>query len=125
MGGLRSRSSQKGNGWVEMGAVLQRYRELLTEEADLPVKQIWCSMADPNLPEGTQFLGAVCVHAQGVASATRELNTHGLNLGGEIMFTEIPAGDKRIPTEWMYRVMNKEEALNCPCEVVGELKEQS
>ena len=100
-----------------MSSVLLRYHELLSEESARPPRQVWCSMADPDLPKGSQFLGAVCVDAQGVASATHELNLRGLNLGGEIMFTEIPP-HKRIPDEWMYRVMNKEEALSCPCEEV-------
>lgn len=96
----------------------KHYAQLLIEESALPSKQIWCSMADPNLPKGSQFLGAVVVQAQGVAWATHELNSRGLNLGGEIMFVEIPDCGKRIPDEWMYRVMNKEEAENCPYEAV-------
>ena len=77
--------------------------------------QMWCSMADPFLPEGSQFLGAVVVNAEGPASAMLQLSLHGLNLGGEIMFVEIPKG-KRVPEQWTYRIMNKEEALTCPSE---------
>lgn len=95
--------------------VRARYQEMLKEEAELPVRQIWCSMADPRLPKGFQFLGAVVVNATGVATATRELNLRGLNLGGEILFIEIPS-PKRIPEEWTYRVMNRQEATNCPYE---------
>lgn len=93
--------------------IIERYKQLQLEEAEQPLKQFWCSMADPNLPKGSQFLGAVVVNARGAATATHELNLHGLNLGGEIMFFEIP-DNKQIPDEWMYRVMNKQEAQDCP-----------
>jgi hypothetical protein len=93
--------------------IKERHAELLALEIDLPKKQIWCSMVDPDLPEGSRFLGVVVVEAQGVAWAMQELNAHKLNLGGEIMFCEIPK-DVRIPTEWTYRVMNKQEAEICP-----------
>lgn len=93
--------------------IIEQYTILQAAEADQPMMQIWCSMADPDLPKGSQFLGAVVVEAQGPATATHELNMRGLNLGGEIAFVGIPDG-QRVPEEWMYRVMNKEEAKYCP-----------
>lgn len=98
---------------LKTATIINRYIQLQIEESKEPQKQMWCSMADASQPKGSQFLGAVVVEARGVATATHELNQRRLNLGGEILFVEIPA-DRRIPDEWMYRVMDKQESLNCP-----------
>lgn len=90
-----------------------KYLSMLREESELPLEQWWLSFCDPNLPEGTQFLGAVCIDARGVADATHRVNMMGLNLGGEIMFVKIPDG-KRVREDYCNRVLNKEEAYNAP-----------
>jgi hypothetical protein len=100
---------------MDQPEIVDTHRNMPTGEQSQPLRQIWCSMCDPQLPKGSQFLGAVAIEARGIASALHELNSRGLNLGGEIMFVEM-SPDKRIPDEWMYRVMDKDEALNCPFE---------
>ena len=52
----------------------------------------WLSFADPDLPEGSRFLGAAIVRARSGDDALRATHVFGLNPGGEVMGQAIPAG---------------------------------
>jgi hypothetical protein len=51
---------------------------------------IYMSFADPNKPEGTQFLGAAIVEADDLAEATKKTWRLGINPGGEVLSFEVP-----------------------------------
>lgn len=94
----------------------RRTRQRLIAEFEKPsqikgvrVKATWWyfSFADPNLPEGTQFLGACLVKAAGEMNAITATHMFCINPGGEAQFVELP-GDPppEMPT---WRLMQREE----------------
>ena len=95
--------------------IIQRYLQMQAEEAKNPLSQWWLSFCDPDLPEGSQFLGAVCIDAHGLADATHRVTVAGLNPGGEIMAVQIPEG-RRVADSHCNRILDKQEALNAPRE---------
>ena len=71
----------------------------------------WLSYADPNLPEGTQFLGVVIAATSIFEMATVEASVRGLNPGGECMgapFTHALAAKLTPDDVWV--LLTKEQA---------------
>lgn len=88
--------------------ILLKYQTMKLEESGDVPRWFWLSFADPNLPTGTQFLGAAIVKAQGVATATEQSNLRGINPGGEIQFTELPLNAVPNP-KYINRLLSKAE----------------
>lgn len=68
----------------------------------------WLSFADPDLPEGTQFLGAVIVYASDFITAIKVSHHLKINPGGEVQGMPIPV-EKKIPSKWIECLLSKEE----------------
>lgn len=75
----------------------------------------WLSFADPDRPEGEQFLGVCIVQgtepAMGFPRATDPIPRAwqlGLNPGGEVQFHRIPE-DRQPPAEWTNRLLDRAE----------------
>jgi hypothetical protein len=71
----------------------------------------WLSFADPNLPEGSQFLGALILQAPSFEEVIALSHLRGLNPGGEVQGVEIPTDvmDK-FPDGCRERLLSREEA---------------
>lgn len=69
----------------------------------------WMSFADPDLPEGSQFLGVVIIRAENIAAAITLSHANGLNPGGEIEILEMP-DNVAPPPEWMDRLLDRDAA---------------
>lgn len=68
-----------------------RCRSMAAAIADpSPLRWWWLSFADADLPESTQFLGAVIVAAPNFLLATQEAHLRGINPGGEVQGMELP-----------------------------------
>lgn len=66
----------------------------------------WLSFADPDLPEGHQFLGVVIVEAQDGEAAVARTHLMGINPGGEVLIAgPIPLG--RVHPRWRDRFLTK------------------
>lgn len=59
----------------------------------------WLSFCDPDLPEGTQFLGATIVEAPSEMAAVMRSWELGVNPGGEVASIEIPVTADELPAE--------------------------
>lgn len=68
----------------------------------------WLSFADPELPEGTQFLGAAIIKASNFLEAVRVSHILGINPGGEVKSQRIPV-EMEIPDKWVERLLTKAE----------------
>ncbi len=69
----------------------------------------WMSFADPDLPEGTQFLGCAIVEAEDVVQAATVAHLLGINPGGEVLCAEIPP--HLVPaSEWRNVLLSKAKA---------------
>ena len=86
----------------------KRLREIHDKESQNEEHLIWMSFADPDLPKGQQFLGAVIIKARGLAQATVLTHTMGINPGGEILSMDIP-NDLFITDFWQNRLLSREE----------------
>jgi hypothetical protein len=73
----------------------------------------WLSFCDPDLPEGSQFLGAAIVQAPTLAAAITRSHVAGCNPGGEVQVAGPLAVDS-IGPEWRDRLLTKDEALSIP-----------
>lgn len=71
------------------------------------------SFADPDLPEGTQFLGGCFVQAKDEAGALTVTHLTGVNPGGEALMIRLPK-EVKIPGNWAYRLLSKEELERMP-----------
>lgn len=70
--------------------------------------QHYLSFADPDLPEGTQFLGAAIVEsdaALGFVGAVTVAHMLGINPGGEVMGIALP--DDWVPAKWTGRLLSR------------------
>ena len=50
----------------------------------------WMSFADPDLPEGSRFLGVAIVQVPHVAAALTRSHRLGINPGGEVQLAMVP-----------------------------------
>lgn len=66
---------------------------------------VWVSFADPDLPEGQQFLGVVVTEK----ARWPMLGLFGLNPGGEMAVADIPE-EHLPPPEFRNRILTREEA---------------
>ena len=66
----------------------------------------YMSFCDPDLPKGTQFIGACIVEAPDFIMAIQTAHFRGINPGGEVMSWEL---QKAPPEEYQYRLMSREE----------------
>src|SRR5882757_8448087 len=90
-------------------AMEARAAEVFAEEATEPVEWWWLSFADPELPEGSQFLGVVIIEARGMMGAVTLATMLGLNPGGEIQGVTLP-DEVEVPADWTCRLLTKAEA---------------
>jgi hypothetical protein len=74
----------------------------------------WLSFADPDLPQGSQFLGVVIVRANDFKRAVSWTNRHGVNPGGEIRGFQLP-DDSPVPQSCIGRLLTRAE-----CDRFGE-----
>ena len=73
----------------------------------------WLSFADPDLPEGSQFLGVVILQAPTFPAAVTRSHVTGVNPGGEVApMGPIPPG--YIAPEWRGRLLTRAEAEAIP-----------
>ncbi len=75
------------------------------------MKFYWLSFCDPDLPKGTQFLGAVFTQANDFIAAVRKSHALGINPGGEVQGHEAGPRFKMHPSLETYvdRVLTREE----------------
>lgn len=70
----------------------------------------WLSFADPTLPKGSQFLGAVIVEATSLIAAVQEAHRRGINPGGEVaghpILIEV---QPKIGASWKGRLLTRDE----------------
>ena len=83
----------------------------------------WLSFADPERPEGQQFLGVAVVEAPEFLMATLMARMHGCNPGGEVQGYEVP-DDYSGPPLPMNQLLSKAdlEALGHKLRTVAELE---
>ena len=77
---------------------------------DVPQRWWWLSFADPELPEGSQFLGVAIVKATELVTATLVAHMHGCNPGGQVLGQTIPNHLPEPPPGMTYRLLTKAEA---------------
>lgn len=68
----------------------------------------WLSFADPDLPDGRQFLGVVIMNGDTVMEAITEAHVLGVNPGGECSFAQIPE-EHVPPLQYRRRLLNYAE----------------
>jgi hypothetical protein len=66
----------------------------------------WLSFADPELPEGTQFLGVIIVHAPTFMEAWAWTHAAGINPGGGVQGVEFDDAAP-VPPEYVGRLLSK------------------
>lgn len=74
----------------------------------------YMSFADPELPEGTQFLGGAYVEAYTLEDAIAASHLLGINPGGEIQMAEIAQDyvkyfEQKVPEADRNRLLTREE----------------
>jgi hypothetical protein len=83
--GVPARKSQFADGEKMRERTFKARRDkLLKEEAQEPEAWWWLSFCDPDLPEGSQFLGGIFTKARGFVSAIQKTHDLGINPGGEV-----------------------------------------
>lgn len=70
------------------------------------MKTFWLSFADPDLPKGSQFLGAIVIQAFSFPEAVALTHTMGINPGGEIASIEC---ERVPPGRYHNRLLTKED----------------
>jgi hypothetical protein len=73
-------------------ALEERVEQLYADELERPYGWYYLSFADPDLPQGEQFLGAAVVRAQGIITATSKCHDLQINPGGQVMCLPLPEG---------------------------------
>jgi hypothetical protein len=86
-----------------------RAQELLAEESAQPLAWWWLSFADPEKPEGSQFLGACIVQARGFFGATLVAHALKCNPGGQCRGMGPISLDAPIQPGWADRLLTKDE----------------
>lgn len=71
----------------------------------------WLSFADPKLPKGKQFLGAVVIRADDMIEAIKRSHFLGINPGGEVEGHPVIylAGVDPIPDSFKERLLSRSE----------------
>jgi hypothetical protein len=73
----------------------------------------WLSFADPEKPQGQQFLGGLITQARTFPAALTRSWAIGVNPGGEVAYRgPIPAS--YIGPQWRDRLLTKEEVMSVP-----------
>jgi hypothetical protein len=68
----------------------------------------WLSFADPDKPEGEQFLGGLFLRGHTLPAVITESHLRGLNPGGEVQVVELPP-ELEVPEKWAERLLSREE----------------
>lgn len=89
--------------------ILKKRDELLIAESSEPEQWWWLSFCDPNLPEGSQFLGVSLVKARGFITASVSASLLGINPGGEVQGFGIP-DNYNVPESYRNRLLTCAEA---------------
>lgn len=107
---LRRMREQHGVDSPEARAAFDaRMAEVVAEEtADPQVGLWWLSFADPDLPTGSQFLGALVIPAAGYMLALSLASLLGLNPGGEVQGVG-PLPLWAIDSKWHGRLLSRAE----------------
>jgi len=72
----------------------------------------WLSFADPNRPQGRQFLGAAIVRALDFVGAVSSAHALECNPGGEVKGLELPRDlEERIPKDYVGVLLSKEQCM--------------
>ena len=102
----------------------KRKADLLKQESLQPEGWWWLSFCNPDLPTGSQFLGACIVRARGLLGACATAHFFSCNPGGEVQgLGPVPFGGKRdaVLRRWSNRLLSKTE-----CETFDrEMKENT
>lgn len=69
----------------------------------------WLSFVDPELPEGSRFLGVAIVQAGDFAAAVARAHRLGINPGGEVEGIEMPT-IAATPEDMRERLLGQQEA---------------
>jgi hypothetical protein len=73
----------------------------------------WLSFADPDLPEGSQFLGVIITQAATLEDAVTRTHLLGINPGGGIQIAG-PLPSRFFAEQWRDRLLPKDEAESIP-----------
>ncbi len=68
----------------------KRIGHALLSELGNELHWFWLSFCDPDKPQGSQFLGACIVRAEGPANALAESHRAKCNPGGEVQIMQLP-----------------------------------
>lgn len=71
---------------------------------------LWLSFADPDRPQGDQFLGVSIVEADNLFEAICAAREQGINPGGEVIAHEIGDQYRAFIKPFMGRLLNREDA---------------
>lgn len=94
------------------------------EAATEAVHLWWLSFCDPELPEGSQFMGACMVPGRGFANAVRVAHALGLNPGGECQGHPVdPARVQEVPNRWLFRRLSRAECEAFDREILSRRRE--
>lgn len=74
----------------------------------MPEPWWWLSFADNSLSEGEQFLGGLFLRGPSLPAVLTESHVRGLNPGGEVQATKLPA-EVQVPPKWADRLLSREE----------------
>lgn len=102
MADMKKALPKEGEEWLER--VFQ-----VAEETRIESGWWYMSFTDPDLPKGTQFLGACYVDGPTLPAALTRSHDLGINPGGEVAFVEVPS-DVEIPENLRLRLLSREEA---------------
>lgn len=87
------------------------YAEALAAERTATERFLWwLSFVDPELPQGSRFLGACIVEAATPVGAVLAAHAHGCNPGGEILTAGPFPLDAYAPA-WRNRLLSRDETL--------------
>ncbi|MGF6641841.1 hypothetical protein [Paraburkholderia sp. MM6662-R1] len=83
----------------------------MTDDTPRPGELYWLSFADPTLPSGNQFLGVVVMRARSFGAAIENAWRYGVNPGGEVMGSVIPAEyESVVPKTSRGRLLSRAES---------------
>jgi hypothetical protein len=100
----------------------QNVAKVAEETACPPDSFWWLSFCDPDLPEGTQFLGACMVQANSIPAAITTAHLLGINPGGEVAVAGPITPEQRPPGHPINRLMSREEIESFDyCEGTGTI----
>ena len=81
----------------------------------------WLSFCDETRPEGSRFLGACMVHADGLVGAVQEAHRLGINPVGDVQAVEAePERAAMVPASYVGRLMDRAECEAFDAEMLGK-----